>query len=129
MIKILLWIWQLPQNIIGIVMSLFGCCILENGLLYVYYRKLFNSAVCLGDYIIMDRRKIFDSNAKKHEYGHHVQSVYLGWLYIPIVGITSLVRNIYDRCFHAHWSDERRCDWYYGGFPENWADAFGNVYR
>ena len=127
----LLYVWQFPQNIAGFVISRKARA--SNSLIplsfkvRVYWVKgFFGSAVSLGQYIVID--EVFMNskesvNIKKHEYGHSRQSVMLGWLYLPVVGLPSLVRNIYARLRHK---DEKR---YYGGFPENWADRLGGVER
>lgn len=133
--NILLYLWQLPQNIIGFILSrkreFVGS--VEQSVFYpVYYKKnFFNSGVCLGDYIILDYSYSGKSNrnAQKHEYGHHKQSVYLGWLYLIIIGLPSLICNIYDRFFHKNWTRAKRRIWYYNLPFELWADNLGGVKR
>ena len=133
--KNLLWIWQLPQNIIGFLLTRKYCFIgtVGNGINFnVFYKKdFFGSGVCLGDYIIMDYKYlgITDRKAQKHEYGHHLQSVKLGWLYLLVVGLPSISRNIYDRIFHKKWTKEKRMKWYYSSYPEQQADKLGQVER
>ena len=103
----LLWLWQLPQNIIGFFLTrkkeLSGIGSVGEGICFnVYYKKNFwGSGVCLGDYIILDHKYLgkSDRTDQKHEYGHHLQSVKLGWLYLIIIGLPSIVFNIYDRIF------------------------------
>lgn len=128
----LLYVWQLPQNLAGFVLSRKAVeCNSLTPLSYrvkVYWVKnFFGSAVSLGQYIIIDEMfmntGVSMENVKKHEYGHSRQSVMLGWLYLPVVGLPSLVRNIYARVRHKDGK------WYYGGFPENWADRLGGVKR
>jgi hypothetical protein len=53
----------------------------------------------------------------------------LGWLYLPLVGLPSIIGNIWDRLFHKKWSSDRREKWYYSRYPENWADKLGGVIR
>lgn len=127
----LLYIWQLPQNTAGFLIS--RKAVASNSLIplsfkvRVYWVKgFFGSAVSLGQYIIIDESFFAtreSENIKKHEYGHSRQSVMLGWLYLPVVGLPSLVRNLYARIKH------KESKWYYGGFPENWADRLGGVKR
>ena len=57
-----------------------------------------------------------------HEYGHHIQSLYLGWLYLPLVGLPSIIRSIY--CILKH----KDYVWYHSGYPEDWADRLGAQY-
>lgn len=127
----LLYVWQLPQNLAGFILSRKARA--RNSLIplsfkvRVYWVKgFFGSAVSLGQYIIIDEMFMNTKESvsiKKHEYGHFRQSLYLGWFYLPVVGLPSLVRNIYARLRHKDGK------WYYGGFPENWADRLGGVKR
>lgn len=131
---------ELPQNIIGKLLTVNS----KNTVYYImndksvkriYFKdNFFNSAVSLGKYVIVDsiHLKLNEKELRdtiNHEYGHTLQSKKLGWLYLIIVGIPSLFRNMYDRFFHKKWNYDKRCKWYYNGFPENWADKLGGVER
>ena len=138
MIKsILLFIWQLPQNIIGIILFLILRKSITKGDIYYflkrdnkvdsieYYKyigddykirkylvvnkKNFN-AISLGDFVFL---RSFDLLTVLHEYGHQKQSKKLGFLYLILVGFPSIACNIYDKIFHRKWSDEKRIEWYY----------------
>lgn len=131
--KILLWLWQLPQNIAGFILAKtarykvpYTYKMKED--FNVYYRSFFNSGVCLGDYIILDF-KCTDSNGILHEYGHHKQSLRLGWLYLLVIGIPSMLFNIYDRVAHKNWTRLQRRTWYYNLPWEAWADKLGGIVR
>lgn len=140
MLKLMIsWIWQLPQNLLGLLLSR-RCKFksvryvdIERDIwVMVYFRSFFGSGISLGRFIILDYYKYLGQRERlttKHEYGHQRQSRMLGWLYLPLIGIPSLLRNIWDRIFHRKWSSEDRSRWYYGGFPENWADHLGGVIR
>lgn len=136
--NILFWIWMLPQQLAGfcLVKLLHGqktfvrlTSELDTDMYYKYvvtmYKvpKLFHSAVSLGTFLIFDSRVCFSENAVRHEIGHTKQSLRLGWLYLPVVGVPSLLGNIYSRMFN------KTTDWYYSRFPENWADKLGGVER
>jgi hypothetical protein len=62
---------------------------------------------------------------RQHEYGHSVQSRILGPLYLPVVGLPSVVRNLYGRLYRRRTGHP----WlrYYDGFPERWADRLGGL--
>ena len=138
--KVLLWLWQLPQSIAGFILSqTFTDCtsvITFSGKSVVVYfsKKVFGAGVSLGKYIILDERYLLCSDftlrtTVSHEYGHTKQSELLGPFYLLTVGIASAVRNVYDRVAHKKWDFEKRASWYYGGWPEKWADKLGNVKR
>lgn len=124
--KLILFIWQLPQNLLGFLLSRKASFQMKVKNKIIYYKKFLNSGVSLGQFIILDD-SIQSSkdwlNIIFHEIGHSKQSLYLGWLYLPVIGLPSFFRNIYARIF------KKNDTWYYSGFPENWADKLGNVNR
>lgn len=131
---LLLYLWQLPQNLIGFIWTRFSQKYEIIPGYTVYFIPCFKAGVSLGQYIILDPiYKQFDINSLintvKHEYGHKIQSKYLGWLYLPLVGIPSVCNNIWDRLFHKKWDNAKREKWYYSKYPEKWADKLGGVNR
>jgi hypothetical protein len=74
----------------------------------------------LGEYIFTYR---LDDQTIAHEYGHSRQSRYLGPLYLFTVGIVSVFWNLLARR-NGYISRT-----YYQRWPENWADALGEVDR
>lgn len=140
--NIILYLWQLPQNIIGFLMTRkpkkcfnYICNDCEEVKVY-FTSNVFGSGVSLGNYIILDYNNYaFNCYYKtlnatiNHEHGHQKQSKYLGWFYLIIVGLTSALCNLWDRLFHKKWSMLERSDWYYSRFPEKWADNLGGVKR
>ena len=128
--KVLLYIWQLPQNLLGLLVILFTRA-KKNGNAY-YLTDRYDFGVSLGDYIIFGRTSgaqfIYDLSFS-HEYGHQKQSLYLGWLYLIIIGLPSILGNIWDRLFHRKWNVQVRIDWYYSQPWEAWADRLGGVIR
>ena len=127
--KVFLFIWQLPQNILGLIIILLTQAIKVKN--YWLVNK-YAFGVCLGNFIIFGdyggRAEIFESDIK-HEQGHQKQSLYLGWLYLIIIGIPSFSGNILDRFFHKKWDFEKRIKWYYNQPWEKWADKLGDVRR
>ncbi len=128
-VDFLLFLWQLPQNVIGWIIYHFykmqnrASVKVINGII-VYDLVKFNGAVSLGDYILIDVAAYVDADrVVAHESGHQKQSKMLGWLYLLLVGIPSITRNIYARIVH------KNAAWYYGYYPENWADKLGKVDR
>jgi hypothetical protein len=133
----ILWIWQLPQNLLGL--GLLAYYQLTKGDVekyaepdgrYFYSTKGMPSGVCLGNYIIMKYKET--GNDMKHEFGHSIQSRILGPLYLLLIGLPSLCGNIYDQVFHTYergwnyWESVKR---YYNQPWEKWADKLGGVVR
>ena len=79
--NILLYLWQLPQNLLGLVVIAF-------------------------------------TRAKKK--GHQKQSLYLGWLYLLVIGLPSATGNLLNRVIDFD---------YYKQPWESWADRLGCVVR
>lgn len=136
LLKALVCFWQFPQEIIGcfLILMVKGKRKYINvlipgkqskyGLVGVYtVPNLFNSGISLGSYIIFDGKIEISEIDVLHEYGHHLQSRILGPFYLLIVGIPSLIGNIYSRI------KKKDNKWYYSRFPENWADKLGGVNR
>lgn len=129
--KVLLFIWQIPQNILGLLVILFtGAFKTKDGRYWVTSKGGFG--VSLGSYIIFgDMNGRYEPTEKsiKHEQGHQKQSLYLSWLYLLIIGLPSITFNIADRLFHKNWKTQDRIKWYYNLPWEHWADELGNVNR
>ena len=131
--KVLKWIWQFPQNLVGFLLTRKPETVKEYKDVKVYYtHNVFGCGVSLGDFIVLDAQyndSSIEDITTRHEYGHHRQSIFLGWLYLPVVGLWSAIRNRYDVWFHKDWPVSKREAWYYAGYPENWADKLGEANR
>jgi len=121
---VLLYIWQLPQNLAGLLML----AILKpegvydvDGLKLCYASRM-RGGISLGKYVIVrDRMRDVCGNYIKHEFGHAKQSQMLGWFYLFVIGIPSLL--------WAAWWHEGRNRSYYSFYTERWADHLGGVNR
>ena len=121
-LEILLWIWQAPQNVFGLAFRVIysGRSILFRGVNVVVDRK-FKGGISLGRTIIVKWPYLSNPDTWGHEYGHSRQSLYLGPLYLLIVGLPSLLWAWY-------WNPSRGRS-YYSFFTEKWADKLGGVER
>lgn len=129
----LLWIWQLPQNIVGLCVlawaKLFGGDYREFRLkdVYVFYFQKFSGALTLGRYIFIHDYAMHvvrgqrQTNTEKHEYGHTIQSKIFGPLYLFVIGLPSII--------HAAIHDNKKHGSYYHFYTEKWADKLGGVKR
>lgn len=125
--SIILWIWQLPQNAAGFILSrnsdkaVVDFKTYSGAKIKFYWKQnFFNSGVSLGDYIILDRSNV-NRLTVSHEYGHQRQSRILGWLYLPLIGLPSLIGNLYSRATH------KSSKWYYRQPWEHWADKLAGI--
>lgn len=117
--KILLYIWQLPQNLLGLLFLLFikGEEKHKLGDITFYYSKTFPGGISLGQYIILGSKW---SDDVKHEFGHCIQSKMLGWFYLPVVGLSSIMHAWLCKCTDHDYTDF---------WCERWADKLGHVKR
>ena len=124
---ILLYIWQLPQNILGLLVVLITRAKHEQyfGIYCTYKFGCFGVSLC--NYIIFGGSP--SKISIKHEKGHQKQSLYLGWMYLILIGFPSFFGNIWDRIVHKKWPLADRIRWYYNQPWEKWADTLGGVER
>lgn len=131
MFKTLLFLWQLPQNILGFIIYHFYKGNITTRMIdgiKIYESSKLNKAFSLGNYILIGSNyflseHIIIGELVAHEYGHQKQSKMLGWLYLIIVGIPSSLLHIYAAY------TKKDDAWYYGQYPESWADKLGKVER
>ena len=118
-----LYIWQLPQNLVGLVVLCFcghkeKCSVAG---IDFYYSKTFPGGISLGNYVIIGSKY---EKTVKHEHGHQIQSMYLGPLYLLVIGIPSIVWAwLYGPVIPYTYNG------YYKWYTESWADKLGKVER
>lgn len=123
--NILLYIWQLPQNIVGLAVIFFYGAVTgkydtykDSGLWFVNQF----GGVSLGRYIIIHVNHATNMDTIKHEYGHCIQSKIFGPAYLFVIGIPSLIHNVLHQIGIAKGD-------YYKYWCEKWADRLGGVKR
>ena len=119
----LLFLWQLPQNFVGLLLRLIykGYDDKTNGIIVRRSLKM-SGGVSLGRYIIVNQ--FSKDKTIYHELGHCKQSMYLGWLYLLVIGIPSIVwAGLYGSIIKP------TTNGYYKFYTEKWADKLGNVQR
>ncbi len=123
-LRVLLYIWQLPQNLLGLFFLLFLRP--EFSIVFrtskIYYSTEMRGGISLGHYIFLNE-KYWDEggDSELHEYGHSIQSMWLGPLYLFVIGIPSIL--------WAAWWNESRGVSYYKFYTEALADKLGGVER
>ncbi len=125
--------WEAPQNALGwLVLKLTGAKHLgsyKKGRTAEAYSWHYKGGLSLGKYIFLPFTELDRGNAYQrayiaHEFGHSLQSEMLGWLYLPLIGLPSL---IWAGCFRGY--RRRRGVSYYTFYTERWADELGGVVR
>ena len=129
----LLWLWQLPQNLCGIIYRSISkdnrICVIENNDsrsvgAKVYLQKT-NGGISLGKYIFINQDYLDKEIIIKHECGHVKQSKILGPLYLLVIGIPSIL--------HAWLNNYIGCCWkngeynYYHFYTEKWANKLMGI--
>ena len=128
--EILLYIWQLPQNLLGLIMMFFvkPYILKENyrGITYVVSKKM-GGGISLGNYVILSKTykdKKLHKDIWDHEWGHTRDSRMFGPLYLIIIGLPSLMwAGLYGSIIPYTRNG------YYRFYTEKRADRLGRVNR
>ena len=123
------FIWELPQNILGLIILLF---IRKKVIKKTHYKtRIFYQVnkfgISLGSFIFyfdyFEKYNSFKATNQEHEFGHSIQSLIFGPLYLIVIGIPSISRGIYSQLYFK--IKNRIWPHYFRGYPENWADSLG----
>lgn len=119
-----MYILEFPQNLIGFLTFKFYTKNKKRPYYkykdtYVTHVKGRWGAISLSKYIFADDT-YYKSDLIKHEYGHTIQSKLLLILYLPVIGLPSL---IWSRFFN--WYRVRSKKSYYWLYTESWANKLG----
>ena len=130
-----LYIWQLPQNLLGLILIMFyhpkHKHIMDDGI-EIHYSSTMLGGISLGKYTIVNtnhyRKDIKDSlkrDTVRHEaIGHTKQSRIFGPLYLIIIGLPSITwAGMYGTIV------KRTTNGYYRFWTEAWADKIAGVKR
>lgn len=133
-IRALLMLWELPQNIIGTLLFIFfgvfsDSVIFDEDDTLEMYSPMMRGAISLGVFQIyadkyLGSRVKYVELVRKHEEGHRKQSKMLGPLYLIVVGLPSLIWAT----LHSTVGRLGAVD-YYSFYTEKWADRLGGVKR
>ena len=118
-------LWELPQILLALLIH----AVLKKRIMQtidykdskIFFVKNFPGGISLSFMIFLSDIDLNNLRAIKHEYGHTIQSLCLGWSYLVIVGVPSIIRAT---IWNHYKLDGKK---YYEGFPENWADLLGRV--
>ena len=127
----LLYIWQLPQHVLALLLIAFykpeRMHTMDNGN-RIYFATRMKGGISLGKYSIVNvghyRHDINESlkrDTVRHEaIGHAKQSLYLGWFYLLVIGLQSALHAALCKCKNHNYHDM----WF-----EKWADKIAKVTR
>lgn len=121
--KALRYIWELPQNLLGLLLRVIykGTDSEYDGAVVRRSLKM-QGGISLGRYIIVSQ--FASKTTVMHEYGHCLQSRRLGWLYLLVIGLPSIVwAGLYGTVVKPTKNG------YYRWYTERWADRLGGVER
>lgn len=120
--RAVLWVllqctWCLPQNLVGLLLLVFhrGKPRRFRGALVTLWGH--KGCASMGCFIFMNREEAGNQPLLVHEYGHTMQSALLGWLYLPLAGLPSVV---WYACPFL-----RKGKRYYSFYTERWANRLG----
>lgn len=122
--KVLSYVWQLPQNILGLLykyVTNVSNNVSDNKDYNVYF-KTSRGSVSLGKYIFVYVNTSNLSKTIQHEAGHYKQSLMLGPLYLIVIGIPSIVWAT----LHSYIPYFRKYS-YYQFYTEKWANKLAGL--
>lgn len=115
---ILLFIWQLPQNLVALVMmpflgSLSKIC--YRNYCYCFLGDYMRGGISLGNFaFVSESISKYEPDIAHEVDGHTVQSKILGPLYLIVIGIPSI-------CW-AYFRNKKKHPNYYAFYTESWAN-------
>nr|DAE47521.1 MAG TPA: protein of unknown function (DUF3976) [Caudoviricetes sp.] len=113
------WIWCFPQMLVGLIVMIVTKA-KKSGDHYRY--KVNSGSVTLGTFIFLCPSHWDNEKVLRHEKGHMVQSYYLGWLYLFVIGLPSL---IWCGCFEKY--RQKHGISYYDFYTERWANKIAGI--
>ena len=116
------WTWGLPQTLIGAILYLRcrGCRRDRYRGTFVTYWKQ-RGSLGVGMFLFLGCE---DPEVRVHEYGHSIQSILLGPLFLPVIGIPSFLWCNLPACRRLR---KEKGVSYYTFYPEKNANFFGRL--
>lgn len=116
------WTWGLPQTLLGAVIYLI-CrdCSHDRyrGTVVTYWKN--KGSMGVGMFLFLGSK---DPQVRVHEYGHTVQSLILGPLFLPVMGLPSILWCNFPPCRRLR---KEKGVSYYSFYPEKNANYLGRI--
>lgn len=124
------WTWGLPQNVLGAALYFWfrarGCPWFRYQGAHALVWTVKSGSMSMGSFLFLHPSWTpKDQALLAHEYGHSIQSLYFGPLYLLTVGLPSIIWAGTPALQRRR--RERHVD-YYSVYPENWATRLGARY-
>lgn len=122
------WTWCLPQNLLGLIFYIVqrirrrGIAAKHRGAVATLWN--IRGGLSLGMFIFLDGQDKDIERTILHEYGHTIQSMILGWFYLPVVALQSLIWA--GLPVFSKMRLEKRIS-YYSFWTEAWANQLGGL--
>ena len=111
MIFILLCIWQFPQLLVAVVMLPFlgkKKLVADRHYNFCWAGEKMQGGISLGPFAFVSPRLCEPASIAHEVDGHTVQSKILGWLYLPIIGIPSILNAAFGftECYYDFYPEK-----------------------
>ena len=127
--KLLSKIWEAPQKVLAhLIIKLSKAQLIGEYQGAKLYHWKWQGGMSLSTHIFLPfetlTNSLYQQDYIKHEYGHTVQSAYLGIVYLLIIGAPSFLWAWLGKSYR-----EKNNISYYSFYTESWADKLGGVNR
>lgn len=109
---VLLFIWQLPQNLVALVMLPFLGKLKKieyRNFCYAFEAERMSGGISLGNFIFLSPYCAKRETTVAHEFGHVVDSQRMGIMYLFIIGIPSILWATFhgSACYYDFFTESR----------------------
>lgn len=131
MIYILLFTWCLPQTLLAYIIRAFVKpeSIQKEGIVVVYRVNWKTGSLSLSNKVFLCKSHWENKRVLMHEIGHYKQSLILGWLFLLVIGLPSIMWAWWGHDAYNNLREKKGKSKvsYYEFYTEKWADKLGGV--
>lgn len=131
MIYLLLFTWCLPQTLLAFIIRTFVKPVVseKRGNVNVYKVDWDTGSLSMSNKVFLCKTHWENEKVLMHEIGHFKQSLILGWFFLPIIGLPSLMWAWWGHDLANKYREKKglhKVD-YYSFYTEKWANKLGGV--